>query len=124
MNRTFAELRLNREHIRDIEAYISQLRDRIRKWIAISTIAFERVRASLRIDQYLSALESVHLFWIRRCQKERAALENGMLTEDILQPTDLRVILTTSRWDGQTARELNGITNSYELKLCGKINST
>ena len=89
VNHTFAELRLNREHIRDIEAYISKLHDRITRWTAISTIAFERVRASLRIYQCLPVLECVCLFYIRqlsRYQRQRAALESGILTEDILPP--------------------------------------
>ena len=109
VNHTFAELRLNREHIRDIEAYISKLHDRIARWTATSTISFERVRANLRIDQCLSALESVHLYWVRqlsRYQRQRAALESGILTVDILPPTSLRFILATSRWDGRTAPRL------------------
>ena len=64
VNHMFAELRLNREHIRDIEAYISKLHDRITRW----TAAFERVRASLRV------------FYIRqlsRYQRQRAALKVG-----------------------------------------------
>ena len=103
VNHTFAELQLNRKHIRDIEDYISQLHAQLVKWTSISTIAFERVRASLRIDQCLSALESVHLFWIRqlrRYRRQRVALESGLLTEDILPPTDLREILKNSRRTG------------------------
>ena len=109
VNHTFTELLLNREHILDIEAYIAKLHDRITRWTAIFTIAFERVRASLRIDQCLSALKSVYLFWIRqlcRHQRQRAALESGILTGGILPTTDFVVILATSRRDGRTAPRL------------------
>ena len=59
VNHTFAEVRLNRKHIRDIEVYISKLHGHVTTWTAISTIAFKRVRVSLGIDQCLSALESL-----------------------------------------------------------------
>ena len=106
VNHTFAEVRLNRKHLRDIEAYISKLHEHMTTWTAISTIAFERVRVSLRIDQCLSALESIHNYWFHQqdlYRRQRAALESGLLTEDILPPADLGTILAASRRVGQYA---------------------
>ena len=60
VNHMFAEVRLNGKHIRDIEVYISKLHGHMPTWTAISTITFERVRVSLRIDQCLSAVESLY----------------------------------------------------------------
>ena len=109
VNQTFAELQLNHKHIRDIEAYISTLHDHVLKWTKVSDTAFERIRTRLQIDRCLSALESVHLFLIHqlgRYQRQHKELETGLLTEDILQPTDLCKHLTTSRQGGLIAQRL------------------
>ena len=97
-------MHINRKHIRDIENYLPNLHEHFEKWSRVSTVAFENVRISLRIDQCLSALESAHLVWVRQLdvyRRQRAALEIGILKEDVLHPDDLRTILQAGRENGQ-----------------------
>ena len=65
-----------------------------------SLVALEE---STQIDRILSALESVHNLWLResdRYQRQRASLELGQLTEEILPPNELLQILETSQGVG------------------------
>ena len=65
-----------------------------------SLIALEE---STQIDRILSALESVHNLWLResdRYQRQRASLELGQLTEEILPPNELMLILENSQGVG------------------------
>ena len=97
-------MHINRKHIRDIENHLTNLHEHFETWSRVSTVAFENVRISLRIDQCLSALESAHLVWVRQLdvyRRQRAALEIGILTEDVLHPDDLRTILQAGRENGQ-----------------------
>ena len=117
VNHTFAEVRLDRKHIRDIEVYVSKLHGHMTTWIAISTIAFERVCVSLRIDQCLLALESYNFWFHQRdlYRRQRAALESGLLTEDFTA-SRLRTHFSrlAAEWDSMP-QELNGFINVYAL---------
>ena len=58
---------------------------------------------SSQIDQILSALESVHDLWLReadRYRRQRASLELGQLTEEIVPPKELLLILNASQGVG------------------------
>ena len=62
-----------------------------------SLIALEE---STQIDRILSALESVDNVWLHesdRYQRQRASLELGQLTEEILPPKELMLILENSQ---------------------------
>ena len=65
-----------------------------------SLVALEQ---SSQIDQILSALESVHNLWLReadRYRRQRASLELGQLTEEIVPPKELLLILEASQGVG------------------------
>ena len=99
VNQTKAEVSLNRQHLVAVEQFAKELHAELVTYRRVldgfvgSLIALEE---STQIDQILSALESVHNFWLRksdRYQRQRASLELGQLTEEILPPNELMLIL-------------------------------
>ena len=99
VNQTRAEVCLSRQHLVAVEQFAKELYAelviyrRVLDGFVGSLIALEE---STQIDQILSALESVHNLWLResdRYQRQRASLELGQLTEEILPPNELLLIL-------------------------------
>ena len=55
-----------------------------------------QIEDNARINRILTSLERAHSIWLRQVdiyQRQRAALELGWLTEEMLPPADLRHIL-------------------------------
>ena len=117
-DQTRAEVSLNRQHLVAVEQFAKELYAelvtyrRVLDWFVGSLIALEE---STQIDRILSALESVHNLWLResdRYQRRRASLELGQLTEEILPPNELMLILENSQGVGLFSVSL-GIINMY-----------
>ena len=105
VNQTRAEVSLNRQHLVAVEQFAKELYAELVTYRRVldgfvgSLIALEE---STQIDWILSALKSVHL-WLResdRYQRQRASLELGQLTEEILPPNELLLILENSQGVG------------------------
>ena len=106
VNQTRAEVSLNRRHIVAVEQFAKELYAELVTYRRVlygfvgSVTALEE---STQIDPMLSALESVNNLWLResgRYQRQRASLELGQLTEEILPPNELLLILETSQGVG------------------------
>ena len=105
-NETSAEVSLNRQHLVAVEQFAKELYAELVTYRRVldgcvgSLIALEK---STQIDRILSALESVHNLWLResdRYQRQRASLELGQLTGEILPPNELLLILEHSQGVG------------------------
>ena len=106
VNQTRAEVSLNCQHLVAVEQFAKELYAELVTYRAVldgfvgSLIALEE---STQIDRILSALESVLNLWLResdRSQCQRASLELGQLTEEILPPNELMLILENSQGVG------------------------
>ena len=105
VNQTKNELQQKRKHVLDIENDVTQLKDEVD---TLGTKVTDLDQQS-HIDLLLSAFESTHNLWLRhhdRYQRQRASLELGWLTEEILPPTELAVILEHGRAAGLYAPNL------------------
>ena len=103
VNQTFDELVQNRQHIQAIEQSLSNLFQHIQTWQSVNDVAFETLRATIRIESVVSVLEQQELTWNRqlsRYRRQRLALMSGKLTESLLPVGDLDLILTHSRSRG------------------------
>ena len=103
VNQTRAEVSLNRQHLVAVEQFAKELYAELETHRHVldgfvgSLIVLEE---STQIDRILSALESVHNLWLResdRYQRQRASLELGQLTEEILPPNKLMLIIENSQ---------------------------
>ena len=106
VNQTRAEVSLNRQHLVAVEQFAKELYAELVTYRRVldgfvgSLIALEE---STQIDRILTALESVHNLWLResdRYQRQRSSLELGQLTEEILPPNELMLILENSQGVG------------------------
>ena len=106
VNQSHHELVRNRKHLRAVEDYVTQLKsevDQIARDTSVQEERIRRIRENMRIAQYLDALESIHNLWLRshdRYVRQRASLELGWLTEEILPPEELRTILRYGQKEG------------------------
>jgi hypothetical protein len=106
VNQTHDQVKENRKHVRNIEKYVNELAKVIQKLQDISERQNEQIQlldTEMRIDQSLSAIESAHNVWLRQLdkyQRQRASLELGWLTEEVLPPKELDRILTMGRKAG------------------------
>ena len=88
VNHTNGILNRNRQHIRDIERYVSKLEQHVSMGMRSYGRYIERQIAFLdtgqRIGESISSLESIHTLWLRelfKFKQVRASLESGRLTE-------------------------------------------
>ena len=111
VNQTRAEVSLNHQHLtKELYAELVTYRHVLAGFVG-SLIALEE---STQIYQILSASESVHNLWLResdRYQRQRASLGLGQLTEEILPPNELLLILENSQGVGLF---LPGLTWYYQ----------
>ena len=102
INQTRADVSLNRAHLQKVETVVNNVFQQMiltelsltKTVTKVSTLEEEVI-----IDRLLTALESVHNLWLRHADRyrwQRASLELGQLTEEILSPHDLRSILDVS----------------------------
>ena len=112
VNQTRAEVTLNRQHLIAVEKFAKELYNEIisfRKGITGLVGSLVALEQSSQIDQILSALESVHNLWLReadRYRRQRASLELGQLTEEIVPPKELLLILEASQGVGLFSPDL------------------
>ena len=103
VNQTHSEVRRNMQHIRDMEHYMGKLyteTTRLGKIASGNNGRITELQDDARVDRILAALGSVQYLWQRQCdryQRQRASLELGWLTEEILPLQDLVQILESSR---------------------------
>ena len=88
VSHTYGILNCNRQHIRDIERYVSKLEQHVSLWMQSYGRDIERqiafVDTGQRIGESISSLESIHTLWLRelfKFKQQRASLESGRLTE-------------------------------------------
>ena len=89
VNHTYGILNFNRQHMRDIERYVSKLERHFSLWMRSYGRDIERQISFLdtgqRIDESISSLESIHTLGLRELfkfkQQRRPSLESGRLTE-------------------------------------------
>ena len=99
VNQTHSLVKTNRRHIIEVETFNTKLNKEEQYIQSVMHINDQLISFSdteLRIDQSLSAIESVHSLWLRQVDlyyRPRASLEIGRLTEDILPPNDLHIII-------------------------------
>ncbi len=112
VNQSRDEIKTNRQHVRHIEHYLDKLANelwRFGKTVAGNVGRIIKVEDNARIDRLLAGLESVHTVWLRQMdlyQRQRASLELGWMTEEVLAVPELRRILVGSRRAGWEAPRL------------------
>ena len=109
VNQTHTAVVQNRNHINVLQKYVQKVSEEVRHianlWQRHDKL-LQVVNAKLRIEQCLSAMESAHAHWVQqtaRFNRQKAALELGCLTEELLSRIELNKILTSARSAGYYA---------------------
>ncbi len=106
VNQTYDELKANRQHILDIENYITKVATEMgamEAHLATQIDQLVMLRLEAQIDRTLSELEVIYHNWERQIdlyKRQRASLEMGRLTEEILPNPELDLILKAGRRAG------------------------
>ena len=111
VNSSRAETAINRIHINSIQAFLKKFVTHtydktigtIAEAISQQGKGLLQLALQLQFESEYSRLESAHVQWQRLTDKysrQRSSLELGRLTEDILPPADLNVILAAARQRG------------------------
>ena len=113
VNHTHAHSRIVNQHIQSLETYVSAVAFEIRK----SENATRKLRhridvltSATQTDRTLTLIETTHNLWLRqldRYNRQRAALELGYLTEDILSIEDLTQIIVDAKQHNLHAPNIN-----------------
>ena len=109
VNQTHDQVKENREHLVHIENYITQVSTTVNKISSQLRKQAQQVRAmigQLYIGQVVASIESVHNSWLRRLdkyQRQRASLDLGWLTEEILPKIELDRIIVAGKQRGMQA---------------------
>ena len=112
VNQTYHHVQQNRRHIQSLQLFGRTLNREMNFMKTImekNHLLIEMLKAELRIDQALSAIEATHNQWLRqldRYHRQRIALELGWLTEEVLSAPELRQILEAGRRVGLQAPPL------------------
>ena len=99
VNHTHEHSKIVNQHIRSLETYVSAVAFEIQKSENITGKLGNRInilRSVIQTDRALTLIETTHNLWLRqldRYNRQRAALELGYLTEDILSVKDLTKII-------------------------------
>ena len=99
VNHTHEHSKIVNQHIRSLETYVSAVAFEIQKSENITGKLGNRIdilRSVIQTDRALTLIETTHNVWLRqldRYNRQRAALELGYLTEDILSVKDLTKII-------------------------------
>ena len=99
VNHTHEHSKIVNQHIRSLETYVSAVAFEIKKSENITGKLGNRIdilRSVIQTDRALTLIETTHNLWLRqldRYNRQRAALELGYLTEDILSVKDLTKII-------------------------------
>ena len=92
-----------------MQSYVQKVSDEVRHIANLwqnQDKQLQVINAKLRIDQCLSAMESAHAHWVQqtaRFNRQKASLELGFLTEELLSRTELNKILTSAKTAGYYA---------------------
>ena len=106
VNQSHNQITENRKHIREIENYLARIAlfvERQQATLNQHTVEINDLDIQIQIDRTINSLTSVHNFWLRKedqYRRQRAALDLGHLTEDLLPLNELRVILTKATRKG------------------------
>lgn len=105
VNQTHGQVRQHQRHIHSIEQYLTLVKREIhiiKHKMRTSVADIEVLKSTVEVERILSAVEAAHNSWLRQVdkhQRQRASLELGWLTEEILPVNELRQIITTSKKD-------------------------
>lgn len=106
VNQTHKHMTENRHHILALERYLGKVQhviQGIEKATSTRDSEIALLNLETRIDRALASLETAHNQWIRQLEKhhrQRASLELGWLTEEILPIPELRRICDEGRRAG------------------------
>ena len=106
INQTHDQLKENRQHITNIEAYLNDITQEvhyIQDIMQKQEVRIEFIDSEIKIDQALSMIENAHHRWLRQLDKynrQKASLELGWLTEEVLPPAELGRIIRAGRRAG------------------------
>ena len=106
VNQTHDQMAHHRAHIAQLEQYAAEMRrsvGQLNTRIIGNQQMINSLNARVSIGQMLAAVEAIHYQWLRRVdqyQRQRASLETGSFTEDILPPTELNKIIDSARQSG------------------------
>ena len=103
VNQTHNQVKQHRRHIREIELYLSLVEREIHILNVKRRTSFKEItvlKSAVEVERILSAVEAAHNNWLRQVDKhrrQRASLELGWLTEEILPRQELRQIIAYNR---------------------------
>ena len=113
VNHTHVQLSENRRHIVTLHKFFNQLSRAIRVTVTAMNSTKQRLtilETKLRIEQILRSLEASHEYWLRQVMtfnRQKAALELGFLTEDLVSRQDLMHIVKSGLQAGFYAPAIN-----------------
>ena len=105
INQTHDQVNQNSRHIREFDQYMALVQREIhiiQMKMRGRVEEIDRLKSTVETDRVLSAIEAAHNNWLRQVElyhRQRASLEIGRLTEDILPMKDLVRILEQGRRD-------------------------
>ena len=113
VNHTHVQLSENRRHIVTLHTFCNQLSRAIRVTVTAMNSTKQRLtilETKLRIEQILRSLEASHEYWLRQVMtfnRQKAAMELGFLTEDLVSRQDLMHIVKSGLQAGFYAPAIN-----------------
>lgn len=99
INQTHNEVVTHRRHIRKIEKFVTNITANLNYILSVTRHQQEYIEflnIELQINQALSAIEATHNHWLRQVdkhQRQKASLQLGWLTEELLPPDELSQII-------------------------------
>ena len=112
INQTHNAVVQNRKHINSLQDYVEKVSLEVRHmanlWQKQDNL-LQIVAAKLRVEQLLAAMEARHDHWLQqvaRFNRQKASLELGFLTEELLSRRELTNILTSAKSSGFHAPKL------------------
>ena len=113
VNQTHEHSKQVNQHIESLEHYVLKVAIEIQKsqnTTEEQNARYDVLDATLKTDRALALIEATHNMWLRQLDtynRQRAALELGYLTEDILPVRNLRQIIANSKRSHLHAPPLN-----------------
>ena len=110
VNQTHDQVKQNRAHLQNLEKYMDKAYDFVRvlhRGLDRQQQRLEILTLELRLNQMLTTIETAHNLWLRqldRYKRQRASLDLGYLTEEILPVIELeRIRAAATRLNLQAA---------------------
>ena len=124
VNQTYDQVQENRNHLIKLENYVGQAADTVNKIVSKLQSQQEKISAMIGhsyIGQIVAVIESQHNQWLRQMdkyQRQRASLDLGWLTEEVLPFLNYRKLLHRENKLESMPHLSDGTMNIYVYNPC------